>query len=118
MSGWRDVGAKGERDRAEARKPRYGGSRIESFDHLVKGFLKDEEVARMRRFARVRSTLDRILPATMATRVNPLRMQQGALTLQVSDTILASELRSHYAGPLLAALAEDRTGVTRLIWRV
>ncbi len=118
MSGFQDFGPKGWRDRELARQPRYGGSRVESFDHLVKGFLTSEEVARMKRFGRVRGALDKVLSATEAPKVQPVRLVQGQLTLEVADGILLAELRSHRQTALLEALAADRTGVTRLVWRL
>jgi len=117
MSEWQDFGPQGERDRRLARQPRYG-ARIETFDHLVKDFLSSEEVQRMKRFARVRGSLDRVLTERESAKVSPVRLAQGQLTLEVADNILMTELRGHRQAALLAALAADHTGVTRLVWRL
>ncbi len=118
MSEWQDYGPQGQRDREMARKQRFGGSRLESFDHLVKSFLSSDDVHRMRRFGRVRGSLDRVLTEAESAKVQPVRLVQGQLTLEVTDNILMSELRGHRQVALLASLAADHTGVTRLVWRL
>lgn len=106
------------RDRALAHRPRLPGTpRRESLDHLVHSFMKSEEVAKMRRFARVRGALETALgPA--AAKVTPVRLAAGVLTLEVKDGVLLAELRTMRSTQLLQILADQRTGVTRLMWRI
>ncbi len=106
------------RDRRLAAKPRLFGRRPEGIEQLVKGFLTSEDVKRMKRFARVRGAIDGVLTERERTRVQPVSLQVGVLTLEVTDSVLLGELRNHRAHQLLQALAEARTGVTRLAWRV
>ncbi len=107
-----------ERDRALARKPRYGFRKAEGIDQLVKGFLSSEDVRRMKRFAKVRGALDAVLNERERSKVKPIGIADGVLTLEVADSVLLGELRNHRAHALLKALAYDGTGVTRLAWRL
>ncbi len=107
-----------ERDRALARKPRYAYRNAEGIDQLVKGFLRSEDVRRMKRFARVRGALDSVLSERERPKVQAISIQAGVLTLEVTDSVLLGELRNHRAHQLLAALVEAGTTVTRLNWRI
>ncbi len=107
-----------ERDRALARKPRYAFRKTEGIDQLVKGFLSSEDVRRMKRFAKVRGALDAVLNERERAKVKPVGITEGVLTLEVADSVLLGELRNHRAHALVAALADDGTGVTRIAWRL
>jgi hypothetical protein len=113
-----DPEQKAQRDRQLAAKPRPPGWRTDTIGDLATDFLKSEEVRRMKRFSRVRGCIDRVLPAHQARKVQAVSLKDGLLVLAVADSVLLGELRSHAALPLLTALGEDQTGVTRLAWRV
>ena len=109
---------KPERDRMLARKPRQGPRWAEGIDHLVKGFLSSEDVRRMKRFARVRGAIDRVLSDKERPKVAAVSLTAGVLTLEIADGVLLGELRNHRSQALLEALIEDSTGVTRIAWRL
>lgn len=102
-----------ERDRALARKPRLGFRKAEGIDSLVRGFLSSEEVRRMKRFAAVRGALAEVLSDKELTKVAPISIAAGVLTMEVADGVMLGELRNHRNHDLLSALAETGTTVTR-----
>ncbi len=113
-----DPDTRPQRDRRLATKPRQFGKRTNTVDELARMFLKSDDLQRMRRFARVRGSLDRVLGERERSKVQPVHLAAGVLTIEVADTVLLGELRTHRVTALLQALAEDRTGITRLQWRL
>ncbi len=107
-----------ERDRRLAQRARYSRRSAEGLDAALGGFFSSTEMQRMRRFQRVVPALQRCLPPQLLQAVSPVRLQEGALTLEVADSVAMHELRQHYAPALAGALAEAGTGVSRLIWRL
>lgn len=107
-----------ERDRRIAGTFRRGPRRTQALDEVLGGFLSSEEIARMRRWAKVRGALDQALGPTVSPRCTPVRMQGPALVLQVSDGVLLAELRQVSERHLIAALVAAGTGASRIIWQV
>lgn len=107
-----------ERDRALASKPRLSFRKAEGIDQLVKGFLSSEDVRRMKRFAKVRGALDEVLSERECSRVKPIGISDGVLTVEVSDSVLLGELRNHRAHALISSLTKAGTSVTRIAWRL
>lgn len=107
-----------ERDRRLARKPRYAWRNATGLGDLVSTFMRSDEVRRMKRFTAVAEGLAAVLPEARLARIRAVGISQGALTLEVADSVLLAELRSHHQAALLAALAEAGAGVTRITWRL
>jgi predicted nucleic acid-binding Zn ribbon protein len=107
-----------ERDKRLAARPRLGWRGAEPLAETVGGFLGSEEMARIRRFQRVTPVLREVLGETLSSRVKPLRLQAGVLTVEVADGPAMHELRQHFAHSLAAKLAAAGTGVSRITWRL
>jgi hypothetical protein len=92
-----------ERDRRLAQRARYGHRRAANLDEAVGGYFASAEVQRIRRFQRVAPALVRTLPPELLRAVSPVRLQEGALTLEVADgvacTNCASTMRLRSARP-------------------
>lgn len=107
-----------ERDRQLAAQPHPGYRRPAELGETVKLLRASPEYAAMRRFARVHGVLMRALPPTAQGKVKAVAMRDGAITLEVADGVLLSELRSTCVRRLLAEFAAAGTGISRLTWRV
>ena len=107
-----------ERDRELARRPRYRRRTAAPVADLVQSLLSGEAAARMRRFARVATAMNRVLDERTRARVRPVTLAAGVLTMEVTDGTLLAELRQHRDHELRAALVAAGAGVERIVWRV
>ncbi|MBA3709306.1 MAG: DUF721 domain-containing protein [Planctomycetes bacterium] len=112
------TGSDPDRDRKNARRQRYGFRDAEPVADSMSSFLDSPEAQRMRRFQKVAPALREALSPSLLTKVTPVRMQSGILTLEVSDGMALHELRQHASHTLLEALAAHGTGISRLQWRL
>lgn len=106
-----------ERDRRLAARPRDFGRRATPLGSLVEQLMTSERMRRMRRFAPVIAALREVLGEERLAEVEPQRIEQGQLFLEVRDSVLLAELRCHRAQALLDALAVRRCGVNRIVWK-
>jgi hypothetical protein len=106
------------RDRALAQKPRQRPRVPISLGEVVGALMKSEDIQRMRRFQHVRAALRSCLPERYLTRLTPIQLKAGVLTVEVADGLLLTEVRQHYASRIEQALAQAGTGISRVIYRV
>jgi hypothetical protein len=107
-----------ERDRRLAARPRYRYREANALADEIESLLGSEAFRRLKRFQKVGDALKRALGDTLVTRLKPVRLQQGVLTIEVIDGPLLAELRQHRERAVLQALAEAGTGVTQVLWRL
>ena len=112
------TGSNPDRDRQQAKRHRYGFRDAEPVADSMSSFLDSPEAQRMRRFQKVAPALREALSPVLLTKVTPVRMQNGVLTIEVSDGMALHELRQHASHDLLEALAAHGTGISGLQWRL
>lgn len=107
-----------ERDRRIAATYRRGPRPMAAIDQALKGFLSSDDIAKMKRWAKVRGALDQVLGPALSSRCTPVRLTAGALVLAVSDGVLLSELRQIRERQLISALVAAGTVASRIIWQI
>ena len=107
-----------ERDRRLAARPRYRYRAAESLGGEIESLLGSETFRRLKRFQKVTDALKQALGERLLTKLKPVRLQNGALTIEVLDGPLLAELRQHRERAVLQALAGAGTGVTQVLWRL
>jgi hypothetical protein len=112
------AGTDPERDRRMAARPRYRYRAANSLGDEIEDLLGSEAFRRLKRFQKVSDALKRVLGEPLLTRLKPVRLQSGVLTIEVVDGPLLAELRQHRERAVLQALAEAGTGVTQVLWRL
>jgi hypothetical protein len=106
-----------ERDRRLAAMPRERARTVQPVEDLVASFMGSEAMRRMKRMKAISAALFAVLTPTQAAKVHPHSLVDGTLIIEVDDAILLSELRNHRQADLLAALAAQKTGASRIQWR-
>lgn len=101
-----------------AARPRYRYRAADSLGDEIEDLLGSETFRRLRRFQKVTDALKGALGETLLTRLKPVRLQAGVLTIEVVDGPLLAELRQHRERAVLQALAQAGTGVTGVQWRI
>ncbi len=107
-----------DRDRTLAARPRNRPRYAEPLADLAGSFMKSEEIQRLRRFQRAAGALKATLTEKQRARIKPILLSGGQLTIEVADGPLLAELRQHVEHALLAALAAEGTGISRIAWRL
>lgn len=107
-----------ERDRRLAAQPRYRFRAAQPLGSEIEQLLGSETFRRLKRFQKVTDALKAAVGANLLTRLKPVRMQAGVLTVEVLDGPLLAEMRQHHERKVLQSLAQAGTGVTAVTWRI
>jgi hypothetical protein len=107
-----------ERDRAQAGRPRYRARYAQSLSDEMAALLGSETFRRLKRFQQVNDVFAECLSPAHVAKIKPISSKAGLLVIDVSDTILLSELKQHYEARLLRTLAHAGTGISRIQWRL
>ena len=105
-----------ERDQHLAFRSKLGPRYVDSLGDIVQGFMRSDDMRRMRRFKAIHAALRSVLDDHQMAKVQATEVRSGAVTLEVSDGVLCGELRSLHQARLLTALAG--AGVNRIVWKV
>ena len=103
-----------ERDRALARRVRYGPRFAQPLADLAQRWAKSPEAVAARRHAKAIGVLRQRLDPVLAARVRCAGLRDGHLVLEAADAIAIHELRTIHQASLLAALVAAGCGVTRI----
>jgi hypothetical protein len=107
-----------ERDRALAAQTRHGARRAIPVGDVLDRVLDRETLARMRRFGRVAGVLRSQLSEQERSKVRPVALTGGLLTLEVDDGTLLAELAQHRAHLIERDLVAAGTGASKVRFRL